>query len=230
MNDGEASNARLLTQLIPSSPASEKLPALDPSLPSLSEALAVLAGNTLLLSAIDSPFIHFWNYSQSVNTLKEPQYQAFNATLKTQSYASGGTEPWQGIFYLILIGVFFINVCCLLYFAVTGSLVTDFIEPQNLFSLSINSPPSAKLEGACGAGPEGAHYLVPWHIARDEERDHLFIKGGERDGKKRHKRLWSGTTEFEICENGDGGELGREANMYSKIGRKRVSLMNLGQR
>ena len=42
----------LLTQLIPTTKA------LDPGLPSISEALAVLAGCTLVLSSLDSPFIH----------------------------------------------------------------------------------------------------------------------------------------------------------------------------
>lgn len=218
--DGDASNARLLTQLIPTSPA------LDPSLPSISEALAVLAGNTLLLSAIDSPFIHFWNYSTTVNTLRDPQYQAFNAALKIQTYASGGTQSWQGIFYIVLSLTFIVNVCCLLYFGVTGSLITDFFEPLNLFSLSLNSPPSAALDGACGAGPEKEDFVVPWHIELDRENEHLYIQSrdGERRPVRRHKRLWSGslaTTEYEL----DGQESGSTvARMYSKISRKRTSL------
>ncbi len=52
ITDGAASNARLLTHLIPTTPA------LDPSLPSIAEALAVLAGCTLLISNQDAPFIH----------------------------------------------------------------------------------------------------------------------------------------------------------------------------
>ena len=50
----DGANARLLTQLIPTSGT------LDPSLPSISEALAVLAGGTLVLSSLDSPFIHWY--------------------------------------------------------------------------------------------------------------------------------------------------------------------------
>lgn len=50
--DGASSNARLLTQLIPTTGA------LNPSLPSISEALAVLAGCTLMLSSQGAPFIH----------------------------------------------------------------------------------------------------------------------------------------------------------------------------
>lgn len=218
--DGDSSNARLLTELIPTSPA------LDPSLPSISEALAVLAGNSLLLSAINSPFIHYWNYSATVNVLQDPQYQAFNATLKTQAYASGGTEPWQGIFYIVLSLTFIINICCLLYFGITGSLVTDFIDPLNLFALTLNSPPSAALDGACGAGPEKEHFVVPWHIELDRENEHLYMESRDGGGKpaRRHKRLWSGsmaTTEYEL----DGGESASPvARMYSKISRKRMTL------
>lgn len=52
--NGNGANSRLLTQLIPTSRA------LDPSLPSISEALAVLAGGTLVISSLDSPFIHWY--------------------------------------------------------------------------------------------------------------------------------------------------------------------------
>lgn len=219
INDAKSSNARLLTQLIPTAPA------LDPSLPSISEALAVLAGNTLLLSAIDSPFIHYWNYSATVNTLEPPQPQAFNATLKTQNYASGGTQPWQGIFYIVLTLVFITNVCCLLYFGFSGSLVTDFIEPQNLFSLSLNSPPSAALEGSCGGGPEREHFQVPWTIELDKEREHLYIESREgwAPGKSsrpvhKHQRSWSRRTDYEM----EGSPVVR---MYSKLNKKRTSLL-----
>ena len=63
ISDGAAASARMLSQLIPTNQA------LDPSLPSIAEALAVLSGSTLLLSSSDSPFIHFWNYSTTVVTL-----------------------------------------------------------------------------------------------------------------------------------------------------------------
>lgn len=50
--DGDSAIARLLTQLIPQTNA------LDPNLPSISEALAVLAGCTLILSSQGAPFVH----------------------------------------------------------------------------------------------------------------------------------------------------------------------------
>lgn len=52
--DGNGSNARVLTQLVP------KTPALDPALPSIAEAIAVMAGSTLLQSTKDAPFVEFF--------------------------------------------------------------------------------------------------------------------------------------------------------------------------
>ena len=62
--DGASSNARLLTQLIPTTAA------LNPSLPSISEALAVLAGCTLMLSSQGAPFIHCKSAVQSRSPLR----------------------------------------------------------------------------------------------------------------------------------------------------------------
>ena len=52
ISDGDSAIARLLTQLIPVSIA------LNPNLPSLSEALEVVAGCTLFLSSQGAPFVH----------------------------------------------------------------------------------------------------------------------------------------------------------------------------
>lgn len=52
--DGNGSNARVLTQLVP------KEPKLNPLLPSIAEALAVMAGSTLLQSTKDAPFVEFF--------------------------------------------------------------------------------------------------------------------------------------------------------------------------
>lgn len=182
ITDGAASNARLLSQLIPTKQA------LDPSLPSIAEALAVLSGCTLLLGSTDSPFIHFWNYSTTVATLAEPQYQAFRAALQTREYTSGGTQQWQGIFYIVLFLTFATNVFCLVYFLVRHGLVTDFIEPQNLFSLSLNSPPSHALDGACGGGPEGEQLIMNWHIKMDREHEHFYIQSGQGPPKITRRR------------------------------------------
>ena len=52
VTDGRSAISRQLTQMIPVTNA------LDPELPSISEALAVLAGCTLVLSSLGSPFVH----------------------------------------------------------------------------------------------------------------------------------------------------------------------------
>lgn len=189
--DGNSANARLLTQLIPTAGA------LDPSLPSISEALAVLAGSTLILSSQGAPFIHYWNYSSSVTTLKDPQYQAFNATLRSQEYQSGGNHRWQGIFYVVLAVVFVTNVFCLVYFGISGSHLTDFMEPQNLFPLSLNSPQSEVLDGSCGGSLDKEQFNARWRVMHDKERQHLYIEssGVPKEG---HKRSSTRQKKFEM--------------------------------
>jgi hypothetical protein len=165
VTDGAASNARLLTQLSLASPQ------LDAALPSPAEALSVLVGCTLLMGAQDTPFVHFWNYT--VPELERGAYQYFNASVRAQEYASGGTAAYQKSFHIVLFAVFALNVFMLGYFIINKGLVTDFSEPPNLFSLAVNSPPSTLLTGSCGAGPVGEQFKVPWGI--DTEGKHLFM-------------------------------------------------------
>ena len=161
ITDGDASNARLLTQLAPTTST------LDKTLPSIAEALAVLAGCTLLIGSVDTPFVHFWNYSATHDILSQPQIQSFNGSLQYQDYASGGSYKYQGVFYAVLILVFMMNVVCLGHFLWRGDIVTDFTEPRNLFALSLNSPPSETLAGSCGGGPEAQEYKAKWSIVCD---------------------------------------------------------------
>ncbi|KAL8790407.1 MAG: hypothetical protein Q9195_006363 [Heterodermia aff. obscurata] len=84
-NGANASTPRLLTQFIPETST------LDPSMPSIAEALAALAGSTLLLSAQDTPFIHHWNYT---NPIVPPVLQGFNATVKAYEYQSRYGQEW----------------------------------------------------------------------------------------------------------------------------------------
>lgn len=181
ISDGQAAIARLLTQLILTDPA------LNPSLPSLAEALAVLSACTLLLSSSDSTFLHFWNYSKTVPTLATPQYQSFKATLRSQDYSSGGTQPWQNVFYIVLFIVFVTNVICLAYLGLCRGLVTDFIEPQNLFSLSLNSPPSKSLDNSFGVGPEKEVFETSWKI-KHIEHDQFYIQEGEKPVRRKTKK------------------------------------------
>ena len=154
-----------------------------------------------------------WNYTTT--TLSEPQYQAFNATLRTQEYMSGGQHSWQKIFYVVLVAVFVTNVFCLMYFAISGSHITDFIEPQNLFSLSINSPPAAVLDGSCGGGLEKEQFSASWHIMHDTEREHLYIESRGVQ-KEVHKRSSSQQKYLEM-------EKGPINSTLGKLGGKRMS-------
>ncbi|KAF1989030.1 hypothetical protein K402DRAFT_350647 [Aulographum hederae CBS 113979] len=214
--NGNASNARLLTQLM------LKTAQLSPNLPSIAEALSVLAGCTLLMSAQDTPFVTFWNYSAPINNILDtPRIQYFNATIRAQQFASGGTQPYQRAFIIVLALVFFTNLLVLLYLAFNRGLVTDFSEPPNLFTLAVNSPPSELLAGSCGGGPQGEEYRVAWCVGMEGE--HLFMAGeepvGGRRGKVRESTGGAGETPLEEIELREGGGLGVASTVASPIGR-----------
>jgi hypothetical protein len=174
--DGQSSNTRLLSQLL------LRGPALDPERPSLAEALAVLAGCTLLQSTLDAPFVHYWEY----NATEAPdgmfnstaKLVTFNASISAQQYASGGTAPKYKAFFPVLLGVFVLNVVALVYFATHKTWYVDFSEPPNLFSLAVNSPPSEAFAGCCGTGPSGKDYGVAWTLEQDQ--GHVYVHSGPR--------------------------------------------------
>lgn len=209
INDGKSSNARLLTQLMPTTFS------LDRTTPSMSEALAVMAGCTLILSGLGSPFVHFWNYTGASNIVTEPQMQYFNATLKTQDYSSGGTQNWQGLFYVVLSTVFVLNIGCLIWFFIRSNFITDFTEPENLFCISLNSPPSQRLEGACGGGPEKEQIATKWTIRMDQEREHYYVEEGDNQPLPRKKAK---NKNFELTER-------PAAIMYNKLASKTNSIL-----
>jgi len=165
VTDGGASNARLLMQLM-----LQKME-LNPSMPSPAEALAVMGGSTLLMSSQDSPFVEFWNYSSTA--LNPGERQQFDARVRAQQFASGGSPGYQRGFHVVLLAVFLLNLFVLIYLIVNRGLVTDFSEPPNLFSLTINSPPNRLMKGSCGAGPEGHQFAIKWAV--EMEGEHLYI-------------------------------------------------------
>ncbi|KAF2629543.1 hypothetical protein BU25DRAFT_336748 [Macroventuria anomochaeta] len=186
ISDGEASNSRLLMQLqlvptggMKADPNNLNVK-LNPLLPSMSEAVAVLSGCTLLKSFIDAPFVPFWNYTvpEGTASLEVPQTQYFNATIVAQQYASGGVDNASKAWMVILFLVFLMNIFVLVYFIFHRGLVTDFSEPPNLFALAVNSPPSQALAGSCGGGPEGKQYMVNWFV--NHEGEHLYMEPGEK--------------------------------------------------
>ena len=216
ISDGASTNARLLSQLVLNSPS------LNPLLPSIGEALAVLAGNTLLLSALDAPFVvHEWNYTNSPhNILDKPAFQWFNATFSTHRYISGGSQAWQRIFLIVLVFVFAANIACFLYLVASDGLITDFMEPLNFFCLSSLSPASRALAGGCASGPLKEHVGTKWSISLNASRNHLSIESNssdEQDHKKSHRDslVLDKTTEIEMQT-----DIGRA---YDRIRKNRIS-------
>ena len=233
--DGAASNARLLTQMIPEYNNKTHVASLSPSLPSIGEALGVLSGCNLMLSSQWSPFIHYWNYSTTKAVLDSPQYQAFNASLSYVDYASGPTKSWQGMFYVVLVTVFLTNCFCLVYLLWTirgEGQVTDYTEPQNLFALAVNSPPSRSLSGACGAGPEGDMLGKKWEVDMQKPvgggggHPHFYMKCGDDDRmdafnrlRQRKSRLSMRSVEdFEVAES-------PAVEQYTMLASKRKTLL-----
>jgi hypothetical protein len=209
ISDANDSISRLLTELIPTSYT------LNPKLPSIAEALAVLTGCTLIVSSIGAPFVHFYNYTEPIWNNPQPQY--FPVALSYQDYASGGDQPWQNIFYLVLLLAFLLNVLCLVYFLFNGGLVNDFLEPQNLFALAINSPASQRLAGSCGGGPEGDQLQVKWSIRLDEDTEHVSII----EKNIRHEPMYTSPPEGKRFSY-PGSPI---SESYSRLSRKRTSIM-----
>jgi hypothetical protein len=148
---------------------------LNLNLPSPAEALAVMAGCTLLQSAQDAPFVEFFNYSGRVSILDPPQTQLFNASVHQQQYASGGTGGFERGFHIVLFAVFLINVMVLVYWIWRREWFADFSEPTSLFALAINSPPSEKLaDCSCGAdASSGERFKHHWRL--EGQGGHLYM-------------------------------------------------------
>lgn len=211
-SNADAANARILTQLALSDSSLQK------DRPSMAEALAVYASSTLIIGSIDTPFHHWWDYLRP--TIDPPGHiQGFNASVRTQEYTSGHVADWQNIFYLVLALVLAINVFCLVYFIIRSGLVTDFTEPQNLFALAVNSPPSVQLKGSCGGGPEKRDLVVPWRVAYAPSAKHYFFE-------EANDRPWKGKyagDHYHDDDNDTGFVSGREPSHVRESSYKRLS-------
>lgn len=212
LSNANSSTSRLLAQLIPLVPSWGSVE-LSPLTPSISELMAVMAGNTLMLSTTDATFYHYWAYDATI--LNPGRWEPFNASISSQQYTSGMQQRWQGMFYVVLFLVFITNVFCLVYFILRHGLVTDFTEPSNLFALAVNSPPSQRLDGSCGSGPEGHQLDVDWHVLAEDSSGHFYIQEGQPNQRQ-----------------GDGFELRRRTpqnlksiSSYSKLSGKRASFL-----
>ncbi|RAK96163.1 uncharacterized protein BO80DRAFT_392328 [Aspergillus ibericus CBS 121593] len=175
-----ASIERSLMELVLSFDKTTNSSSLDARLPSLSEALAVLAGSTALIGSQGSPFVPYWNYSEP--NLTTPVVQVFNATLQSTGYASGWTSDWQQVFYIILAVVFLTNILCLgfIIFQGRGKLVTDFTEPSNLFALAVNSSDTVHAwSGVPLGGPRPPRLCDRWHVDMCENGQYFIRTRGQ---------------------------------------------------
>ncbi|KAI0134436.1 hypothetical protein BJ170DRAFT_200100 [Xylariales sp. AK1849] len=190
VTNNNASNARIMTNMIL---RSAELP---PLLPSMAEALAVLASSTLVIGSLQSTYRPYWDASYPSQELDPGVYEAFNSSLKMQQYASAHTADWQAIFYPVLGLVFLINVICLLYLLFVYGMVTDYTDPQNMFALAVNSPPSRQMQGSCGGGPKSRELAVPWRVGYAESANHYFFEEANDKpwrGKSNEQASASGT-------------------------------------
>lgn len=164
IQNNNASNARLLTQLavVPSSDG--KPPRMPVLLPSMAEALAVFFSSTLVTGAVDSPFGPDWIYDEAA--LGVPARQSFEASVRQQGYQSSHADKWQGVFYVVLAIVVVVNFISLAFFVLSWKmrLTTDYSEPANLFAMALMSPPSHQFRGYCGSGVDGRAFSVPWRV------------------------------------------------------------------
>ncbi|ETS82222.1 hypothetical protein PFICI_07224 [Pestalotiopsis fici W106-1] len=218
--NSNASNARILTNFILNSTR------LEPLLPSMGEALAVLASSTLVIGGQDASFRQYWDASYGAQELPNGVYEEFNATIKMQQYASAHTEDWQAIFYPVLGLVFVVNVVCLLYLLFVYGMVTDYTEPRNMFALAVNSPPSRQLDGSCGGGPEARELVVPWRVGYAESANHYFFEeASDRPlkGKWKNSAAASRTSGLNLLAE-QTNEGGRYRSSYQKLSASRMFL------
>ena len=179
ISDGAAANARLLSQLVPANDTA------DDSKPTIAEALAVMAGCTLLVGSPGAPFNQDWITNPNAmpkDLAINPQTQSFKAEVQTSGYNSGANMAWQKAFNVVLISVFLISCWCLGYFCHiirTDGLVNDFMEYQNMFALALHSPADRRLAGTAASGPEKQQLRERWYIKEDYNHE-VFIGDGKR--------------------------------------------------
>ncbi|CAN8105973.1 unnamed protein product [Discula destructiva] len=191
VNNNNAAVGRILMELALTAPQA------NATTPSLAEALAALAANTLVTGAVNTPFIHYYAYTDTL--LDAPEMVSFRARVRTQEYASWHTEPWQGIFYVILVAAFVLNVLCLVYLCSLG-LVQDFLEPTSLFALAtaqggrsqeqVGSPEPDLFEKGTKK-KRSTQMGTPYLLNYREDGGHFFFEQAA-DGEKGTPRLATG--------------------------------------
>jgi len=190
MLSSNSSLVHVLSQLVvTNSPNTNTMPSLNKTLPSLSEALAVLSNSMLIKASINATFDNRTIKGAPIPLAVSP----YKVMVKNQQYRSGPPAPYHKALYPILFIMFFANWYCLTYFLREMRLVVDFLEPQNLFSVAIDSPSESKRRA--GEGPIGNHGDATWVLRRDHDQK-LFFKQGNRRGMsgngKRDGRVFIG--------------------------------------
>lgn len=200
---------------------------LNASLPSMAEGLAALLANTLVTSALDTPFVHYWAYDNGTDNVLPGAgaLVSFPARVRSQEYASWHSEGWQGLFYLILGAAFVLNFLCLGYLCRVG-LVKDFLEPTSLFTIATSVSSAAGASRASmlrgGGGGEGGgdtesmlttattiktmkqQLAVPYRLAYRQDADYYVFEeaaaaGAATDGHRNVTTVGGGA-------GGAGGE------------------------
>ncbi|KAJ5459269.1 hypothetical protein N7530_011213 [Penicillium desertorum] len=211
ISDGAASNARLLMQMMPRYDRNEGSFTLDPSLPSIAEALAVMAGSTLILSSQNAPFVPFWNYStENQNVLSEPVYQSFNASIQAVGYASGGTEQWQGVFYVILVFAFLTSAVCLGFMIVEAR-----VRRRRSWRVLV------------GVGLGGEQLKERWYIGMEEEDEHYYIRSKTEEKIPLLKTMDSRQLESMEIDDGGGRMLSPMVDEFRKVSKRHSFLAKL---
>ncbi|CAN9192379.1 unnamed protein product [Alternaria alternata] len=179
--DGDASTARIFTQLQLTEPK------LNKTLPSPAEALLSMTTCTVLDLTQDFPFTTDGKFDQ-------PQMQNFNASVRVAQYMSGGEKDYQKALLVVLALTLLINIFIFIYFAVLLRirLITDICEPLVLFILGYHSPPQDGLfRGLPQEGPQKRDMRVDWIVKRKGEQ--LVVVGmEERDGELGAERRGEG--------------------------------------
>ncbi|KAI0377266.1 hypothetical protein F5Y04DRAFT_264626 [Hypomontagnella monticulosa] len=222
VTNNNASNARIMTNLILGEPA------LSTTLPSMAEALAVLASSTLVASSLGSTYRTRWDYNPM--ELSPGIYEPFRVAMRSQQYTSSHVSAWQAVFYPVLGIVFVINAVCLAYLIFyRPGLVSDYTEPQNLFAVAVNSPPSAALAGSCGHGPDSREMVVPWRVGYSAAANHYFFEeagdaGGAGEENGRPETRQSMASGSDLLSAHDGQYRGKNYDNYKRLSGSRTWL------
>lgn len=227
-NNGSAS--RILTE------CALRAPQLSTSLPSMAEGFAALLANTLVTSAVDSPFVHYWDYAGGNVLAGDGVVANFSARVRSQEYASWHSEDWQGLFYVVMAACFLLNLLCLAYLCRAG-LVKDFLEPTSLFAIATSATGGGAAKTKTGLAREGgggdddtqsmlaaasrtsllprekAQLVVPYRLAYRKEEDNFVFEEAAGGGGGGDDHMGSSGVEL---EDGMGSKRKRHSRLSAR--------------